>query len=174
MIRIIAGSLRGRSIRVAPNPALRPTGNKVREAVFNILAARIEIEGLRFLDAYAGSGAVGIEALSRGAAFAEFLEADRKTARVLSDALSELGLAGRSRVTSSLRPVELDFDILFADPPYAVTAPALDASVLALRDGGRAIIETSSFEPPAITGMRIERSYRYGKAHLHLFIKEAP
>jgi len=94
-IRIIAGSLKNRRIRVPPGEAVRPTSDRAREALFNILGTRVE--GATVLDLYAGSGALGIEAFSRGAAVVTFLEADRKVLRVLQDNIRDLGIPDHCR-----------------------------------------------------------------------------
>jgi 16S rRNA (guanine966-N2)-methyltransferase len=113
----------------------------VREALFNALDARGELRGARVLDLYAGSGALGLEALSRGAAEALFVEADRKAARVLSDNVTDTGLGGRVRVgaveavlaqENTLAP----FDLVLADPPYAVDGAKIGAMLAELAAGG--------------------------------------
>lgn len=168
LIRIIAGSLKGRGIRVSGHPGLRPTGNKVREAVFDILQARVVIPGCRFLDCCAGTGAVGIEALSRGAAFVEFVEADHALARVLQANLEALGLTARSLLTRGPRPAQDGFDVAFLDPPYALVDPPLAACAAALLPGGALIHESGDRRPmPALPAV-FARSYHYGRAHLHL------
>lgn len=113
----------------------------MREAVFNALTARVDFTGLAVLDLYAGSGALGLEALSRGAASALFVEADQRAAAVIAKNIAALGVTGatvrRGTVASLLaagtdRPV----DLVLADPPYDVEAAAVDAMVTALADGG--------------------------------------
>ncbi|MCV7286383.1 16S rRNA (guanine(966)-N(2))-methyltransferase RsmD [Mycolicibacterium wolinskyi] len=140
MTRIIAGALGGRRIAV-PRSGTRPTSDRVREAVFNALTARVDFTGLAVLDLYAGSGALGLEALSRGAASALFVEADQRAAAVIAKNIAALGVTGatvrRGTVASLLaagtdRPV----DLVLADPPYDVEAAAVDAMVTALADGG--------------------------------------
>jgi 16S rRNA (guanine966-N2)-methyltransferase len=125
-MRIIAGELRGRVLKSAQTSMLRPTTDRVRESVFNILAARIDFDGLAVLDLFAGTGALGIEALSRGAARCDFVESDRKAAAVIKENLSTLGLVGRSRVVQRdalkfLAESDATYDLIFADPPYAAT-----------------------------------------------------
>lgn len=118
-MRVIAGDLRSRRLKGVPGAATRPTPDRLRETLFDILAARIE--NATFLDAYAGTGAVGIEALSRGARHAWFLERDRTALAVLRDNLVALDLEpratvvpGRVRLTLPLYPA----DLVFLDPPY--------------------------------------------------------
>jgi len=130
-MRVIAGELRSRRLKGVPGLATRPTPDRLRETLFDILAARIE--GATFLDAYAGSGAVGIEALSRGARHAWFLERNRAALAVLRENLEVLGLATRATVIAG--PVMQSLarcaaDLVFLDPPYDLDreyAPALAA-----------------------------------------------
>jgi 16S rRNA (guanine966-N2)-methyltransferase len=124
-VRIIGGIYKGRTLRAARGLAVRPTSDRLRETLFNILASRIE--GSRFLDICAGSGAVGIEALSRGASEATFIERSRRACAVIETNLSALGIADEATVINSdaalaLRRVgkqSIQFDIAFFDPPYA-------------------------------------------------------
>ena len=120
-MRVIGGQFRSRRLKTLPGEALRPTPDRLREALFNVLAP--EIEGAVFLDAYAGSGAVGIEALSRGAARAIFIEADRAAVRVIRENLASLGLEDRAEVVHGQALKRLGHysaDIAFLDPPYAL------------------------------------------------------
>lgn len=122
-LRVIAGDLRGRRFRAPPGRRTRPTRSAVREAWFNALAP--ELQGARIVDLFAGSGALGIEALSRGAVLAEFVESDPAAYRVLRANLAALGLESRARprradVFRTLRAAEADdWDVALADPPYA-------------------------------------------------------
>jgi 16S rRNA (guanine966-N2)-methyltransferase len=135
-IRIIGGAFRGRRLPLPPNPALRPTPNRLRETLFNWLQP--VVAGARVLDLYAGSGALGIEALSRGAAAATFVEQDAASARAIDAALAALGTRGtvvRADVTRFLAgpppaPGEA-FDLVFADPPFATGVPAGLCTLLA-------------------------------------------
>jgi 16S rRNA (guanine966-N2)-methyltransferase len=135
MTRIIAGSLKGRRLATPPGDRTRPTSDRVREALFNSLAPGGDLEGLRFADLYAGSGAVGIEALSRGADAALFVESHALTAKLLRRNLSDLAVTGAEVVAAPVEKVLQNapgepFDIVFADPPYALTDQAI-ADVLA-------------------------------------------
>lgn len=131
-VRIIGGRWRGRHIDVVAGRDLRPTPNRVRETVFNWLAPRIA--GARCLDLFAGTGALGIEALSRGAAEAVFVETDRRTAGCIEAALGRLGAEARVVHGSGLEFVHdyrgAPFDVIFVDPPFdfAVGALLTDAS----------------------------------------------
>jgi 16S rRNA (guanine(966)-N(2))-methyltransferase RsmD len=130
-MRIIAGSLRSRTLQAPPGLATRPTSDRLRETLFNVIAARIasNARGAAFLDLYAGSGAVGIEALSRGAARVEFVEKSPAALKVLRGNLGKLGLTAGFRVHpasvaaflrraagTTLKPER--YEVLFLDPPY--------------------------------------------------------
>lgn len=128
-MRVIGGEFRSRRLKTPPGMSLRPTSDRLRETLFNILGG--EVQGKIFLDAYAGSGAVGIEALSRGAARAIFIENNRKAASVLRENLRSLGLERRSEIIGHSVVVALDAihaDIAFLDPPY-VEAREYEASL---------------------------------------------
>ncbi len=118
-MRVIAGEFRSRRLESIPGNATRPTADRVREALFNILQTRIE--GASFVDAYAGTGAVGIEALSRGAAHAWFLERDRKALDAIRKNLASLGAERRATILPGKVLVTLERcppAIVFLDPPY--------------------------------------------------------
>ena len=122
-VRIIAGELKGRRLEVVDEPGLRPTPDRVREALFSILADRPT--GARVLDAYAGSGALGFEALSRGARHVIFVDSSRSVVRALERSRADLGSLDRSRVVEGDVVRLLDraalagpFDLVLADPPY--------------------------------------------------------
>ncbi len=141
MTRIIAGSLKGRRLATPQGDRTRPTSDRVREALFNSLAPGGDLEGLRFADLYAGSGAVGIEALSRGASAALFVESHALTAKLLRRNLADLGVSGGEVICAPVEkalqnaPAE-PFDIVFADPPYAVTDAAVEGVLEALVEHG--------------------------------------
>ena len=139
MTRIVAGAAGGRRLAVPPKGA-RPTTDRVREARFNMLAARLDFDGLRVLDLYAGSGALGLEALSRGAASVLFVESDRRAAEVISRNAATVGLPGavvrRGAVAAVLAGPAQQVDLVFADPPYEVATLEVDAVLAALGEGG--------------------------------------
>ncbi|MGH3450687.1 MAG: 16S rRNA (guanine(966)-N(2))-methyltransferase RsmD [Haloechinothrix sp.] len=139
MTRIVAGAAGGRRLRVPPR-GTRPTSERVREAVFSALEAGDELAGARVLDLYAGSGALGLEALSRGAADAYFIEADRHAAEVLRGNVSSLDLGGTVRhgkveAVVGVRAAAA-FDLVLADPPYMVTNADLNGVLGSLAAGG--------------------------------------
>jgi 16S rRNA (guanine966-N2)-methyltransferase len=118
-MRVIAGEFRSRRLKSIPGLTTRPTPDRLRETLFNVLAP--QMEGAVFLDAYAGTGAVGIEALSRGARRAMFVEKNRAAVAVIRDNLAMLGLENRAEVfTGKVVPVleRVQADIVFLDPPY--------------------------------------------------------
>jgi 16S rRNA (guanine(966)-N(2))-methyltransferase RsmD len=122
-MRVIAGQFRSRRLKTLRGMALRPTPDRLRESLFNVLAPRIQ--GCTFVDAYAGCGAVGIEALSRGAARAVFIESSRAAVRVIEENLTALGIRERAEmvhgsVGNSLR--RFPADIVFLDPPFDDTS----------------------------------------------------
>ena len=120
-MRVIAGEFRSRRLDSIPGNATRPTADRVREALFNILQTRIE--GASFVDAYAGTGAVGIEALSRGAAHAWFLERDRRALDAIRKNLASLGVERRATILAGKVLVTLErcpAGIVFLDPPYGL------------------------------------------------------
>ena len=134
-MRVIAGEFRSRRLKAAPGLATRPTPDRLREALFNVLAPRIE--GSVFMDVYAGTGAVGIEALSRGARRAIFIERSRAAVEVIRENLGALGLAGRAEVFTSKAVTVLErlaADIVFVDPPYELESE-YDAAMNALTTG---------------------------------------
>jgi 16S rRNA (guanine966-N2)-methyltransferase len=118
-MRVIAGELRSRRLKTLPGLTTRPTPDRLRETLFNVLAP--VIEGCVFLDAYAGTGAVGIEALSRGARRCVFVEKHRAAVEVIRENLASLGLANRAEVYAGKAVAVLErlpADIVFLDPPY--------------------------------------------------------
>jgi len=154
MTRVIGGVAGGRRIAVPPR-GTRPTTDRVRESLFNIVTARLDLTGLSVLDLYAGSGALGLEALSRGAASALFVESDRRAATVLERNIATLGLPGATARRGLVATVlsgraAAPFDLVLADPPYEVNATEVHAVIAALtahgwvHDGTLAIVERAA------------------------------
>ncbi len=180
-MRVIAGSHRGRRLCGPQGTTLRPTSDKVREALFSILGARVP--GSRFLDLYAGTGAVGIEALSRGAAVVTFVESDPKALQLMRKNLTTCQLLDQADVRAVLTQSFLrqpdwwkgTYDILFADPPYA-DGEAVDL-VLGSRKPGLlsqdalVIIEQSSRAslPASTDYATLIRRYAYGDTALFVY-----
>jgi 16S rRNA (guanine966-N2)-methyltransferase len=158
MTRIVAGLAKGRRLAV-PAQLTRPTSDRAREALFSSLTSRVRLEGLRFLDLFAGSGAVGLEALSRGAAAATLVESDRAACQVLRANVAAVGLPGAQVVQrdaaaylrSDANPAET-FDVAFADPPYRLDDERLAEllQLLAARwlaHGALVVLERSARSP---------------------------
>ena len=158
MTRIIGGVAGGRRIAVPPR-GTRPTTDRVRESLFNIVTARRDLTGSAVLDLYAGSGALGLEALSRGAASALFVESDQRTAAVIARNIESLGLPGatlrRGAVAAVLAAGSASpMDLVLADPPYDVDAAEVESALAALsahgwaREGTVAVVERASASAP--------------------------
>ena len=170
-MRVIAGHLGGRRLKAPKGRVTRPTSDRVREALFAMLGG---VEGASVLDLFAGTGALGIEALSRGAEHAVFVERDPRVARVLKDNLASLGLdseiaevrcADALGVLRSARGGKETYDLLFIDPPYE-QAPAWESELSAslpslLRPGARIVVESDRRAPLELE-IQVERSRRYG------------
>lgn len=174
MTRIIAGDWRGRRLATPRGSDTRPTSDRVREALFSSLESELGgFHGLRVLDLYAGSGALGLEALSRGAAHAEFVEKDRTAAAVIKRNIAELGVP-QGRASVHAIPVDRfvsklvdGFDLIFLDPPYSMPTEELAAVVSALPPGGLIVVERSSREAFVWPGTRSGlRERRYGETTL--------
>jgi 16S rRNA (guanine966-N2)-methyltransferase len=155
-MRVIAGTLKGRQLKSPSWEGLRPTSDKLRETLFNILAPRVA--GARVLDGYAGTGALGIEALSRGARAVTFVERDRRAQTLIAENLARCGVAGgcaiiRAGITRALDtlggpPASELFDIVLLDPPYALASP--DACESVVSEASRVLAPTGVlvFEHP--------------------------
>lgn len=180
MTRIVAGRAGGRRLKV-PASGTRPTSERVREALFSSLDSRIDLEGAAVLDLYAGSGALGLEALSRGAEHVLLVESDAKAAAVVKQNVATVGLAGAVVRTASVASVvggtaEREYDVVLADPPYAVTEQAVTAALEALvangwvGEGSIVVVERSSRSPETSwpDGMRAERVKRYGETRIEV------
>jgi 16S rRNA (guanine(966)-N(2))-methyltransferase RsmD len=140
MTRIIGGVAGGRRIAVPPR-GTRPTTDRVRESLFNIVTARRDLTGLAVLDLYAGSGALGLEALSRGAVSALFVESDARTASVIARNIEALGLPGATLRRGAVATVLTagsgsPVDVVLADPPYEIEAAEVEVVLAALTEHG--------------------------------------
>jgi 16S rRNA (guanine966-N2)-methyltransferase len=157
----------------------RPTTDRVRESLFNVLAARMELAGATVLDLYAGSGALGIEALSRGAASALFVESDRRAAAVVTKNLAALGITGATVRSGNVATVlaggtDRPADLVFADPPYELPAADVEAVLAALADrgwvrhGAVAVVERAASGPELTwpEGWTAGQQRRYGDTRL--------
>lgn len=175
--RIVAGAAGGRRLAVPPR-GTRPTSERVREALFSAVEATMDLPGLRVLDLYAGSGALGLEALSRGAAAATFVESDRAALAVLDKNIAAVGLPGAEVRRGTVRAVLArgapePYDLVLADPPYDTGARELSAVLAALlgwiMPGSFVVLERASrSEPPDWPEpLRPMKVRRYGDTGLH-------
>lgn len=177
-MRVITGTARGRRLKTPENYDIRPTTDNVKESLFNIL--QFDIEGRRVLDLFAGTGQLGIECLSRGAASATFVDKDRKAVAIVKDNLKTCGLKGTVVQGDALSFLAEGrrFDLIFIDPPYdsGLYLPVLERinSVDILSDGGIIICETrrETELPEMRAPYRKGKEYAYGKVKLCLYTKE--
>jgi 16S rRNA (guanine966-N2)-methyltransferase len=175
MTRLIAGRAGGRRLTVPP-AGTRPTSDRAREGLFSTLESLGGMQGLRVADLYAGSGAVGLEALSRGAAEVVLVEADRRAVAVLRRNVAAVALPGATvvadRVARWAAAATGRFDLIFADPPYSLAADELTAVLVALRDrlapDALIVVERSSHDPTWhwMEGVQPLRDRAYGEAVL--------
>lgn len=172
-MRIIAGAAGGRRFGVPAGTATRPTSDRAREAMFSTLVSLTELSGITVLDLYAGSGALGLEALSRGAATATFVESDPVAARLVADNAAQLGLTGARVITEPVERFlrrETDghvYGLVLADPPYELPAATLADQLAGLATeriagGGIVVVERSSRDPQwawpqPLQGLRVKR-----------------
>ena len=173
-MRIVAGSCRGAKIFAPKGLDTRPTSDRVREAAFNLIGP---VDDASVLDLYAGSGAMGLEALSRGAASAVFVESDRDACRTIERNLEKLSLRGAEvaarDVLRFLASERRRFDLILADPPYdvvesvAVRLATYLPAVLA--ESGLVVLESSSRLEPELPPLALRTSRRYGSARVSLF-----
>jgi 16S rRNA (guanine966-N2)-methyltransferase len=190
-VRVIAGTHGGRRLQAPPGAGTRPTPDRVREALFSALESQLggpgALVGATVLDLFAGSGALGIEALSRGAAHAVFVERDRRALETVRANLRTLGLEERAEVLAGTAGAHLPtlarrrrrFDAVFVDPPFTGSMGREALSALAvsgvLHAGGVAVFEhPAAAAPPEVAAMRIVRTRRYGTVALTTYAPAAP
>jgi len=170
-VRVIAGELRGRRIVAPRGTKTRPTSDFVRETAFNLIGP---VDGATVLDLYAGSGALGIEALSRGAEWGLFVDSSREACRAIGANLESLGLKATVLCQDAERALATEggrYDLILADPPYDFTAYDRLGPHLArlLAEDGLAVLQTPAKAEPALEGLSTRTSRRYGSARLTLF-----
>ena len=178
-MRIIAGTARGRTLAGPRGAATRPTSDKVRGAIFSMLEARGATFS-RVLDLYAGTGALGIEALSRGAEFAEFVERDRAACAVIAENLRRTGLSESARVHCAALPAALarvrgPFGLIFCDPPYGDLA--VDEMLARLRPGHELGVDSTivyehsrrTMPPDRCAGLPRQVTRRHGDTSVSLY-----
>ncbi|MBV1822622.1 16S rRNA (guanine(966)-N(2))-methyltransferase RsmD [Komagataeibacter oboediens] len=181
-MRIIAGDCRGRTLRAPPGQTTRPTADRVRQALFDTLAhapwAGADImRGARVMDGFAGTGALGLEALSRGAASAVFVERDRAALRTLRENVATCGMGDRAVVRAQdmlrlpPRGAATPVDMVFLDPPYNQDLPARALAVLDrggwLHPATLVVVETAEAEPAPVPADRLLLERRHGAACLY-------
>ena len=175
-VRVVAGELRGRTFEAPEGGTTRPTTDKVREAVFNALVSLGVVEDAVVADLYAGCGALGIEALSRGAEQCTFVERDSQALRYLRANLEKLGIADRSRVVptdvSAVAASLTGVDLVLADPPYSFDGWPTLLGLLATAGVGFVVAE-SEREVEAPDGWETVRSKRYGRTWV-TFLERVP
>ncbi len=175
-MRIIAGAWRGRRLTAPKGDATRPTADRTREALFSMLVSQLgSFEGLRFADLFAGSGALGFEGLSRGAASCTFVEQDSAALYALRANAAALGVQRadiRAQSVMALGPVNEAYDVLLLDAPYQTGAggAALDRLLRLgwLAPGGLASVESSRDERVEVVGLELITERSHGKAKLTL------
>ncbi len=177
-MRVITGAAGGAKLKTLEGLDVRPTTERVKEAVFSII--QFDIEGRRFLDLFAGSGQMGIEALSRGAAKAVFVDMSRESVRVVNDNLAKTKLSRAASVVnrsaeSFLAANRENFDIAFLDPPYGkgIIPGVLPVLEPFINSGGSVICETSESEllPEKVGELELYRKYRYSKILITVYRK---
>lgn len=175
-MRVITGSARGRRLQTLEGQDVRPTPERIKEAVFSII--QFQIEGRRFLDLFAGSGQMGIEALSRGAKEAVFVDARKDSIQIVRDNLVKTGLNERARVANMdslafLSQPNGKFDLAFLDPPYhtGLLARALEKTAAVMNPGGVILCEYPMDEelPDQAGDFIKQKDYRHGKILISLY-----
>lgn len=175
-MRIIAGEFKGRQLKAPAWAGLRPTSDRLRETLFNILGSTVR--GARLIDGYAGTGAIGIEGLSRGAAQVTFIERDPRAVRLIQENLARIGLTERYAIiragfADAARRLEGPFDIVLLDPPYSAEAvrDALGAAGAIARDRTLVVVEHAHrYAPPAAhAGLVRTRTVRSGDSALTFY-----
>ena len=170
-MRIIAGTHRGQRIAAPKGRDTRPTSDRVRENAFNLIGP---VDDAEVLDLFAGSGAMGLEALSRGAASATFVESDRDAVRTINANLEKLKLRGTVLQQDSLRAATRErrtFDLILCDPPYDYDLERLAPHLAGLLASDGVLVYESSgrADPPTVPGLDVRTSRTYGSARLTLF-----
>ena len=175
MTRLIAGTHGGRRLQVPPGTTTRPTSDRAREGLFSSLQSLVDLDGATVLDLYAGSGALGLEAVSRGAASAVLVDDDPAAVRAMQTNVTDLGLRATVvdvDVARFLTGTPVRFDVVLADPPYDEDVdPVLAGLAPWVADGGVLVLERRTRGPaPAVPeGFELARSRRYGEATLWYF-----
>lgn len=180
-MRVITGTLKGKRLNTPEGRDIRPTPDRVKEGLFSAL--HFDIEGRRILDLFAGSGQLGIEALSRGAESCVFVDASKDAVKIIKSNISACGLEDKTKVYQSdfqsFCAMSRDtFDFVFLDPPYleGLLAPAVKAVLPLISDYGAIICEHPPEVElePEVGGFYIHKTYRYGKVIITVYRKGEP
>jgi 16S rRNA (guanine(966)-N(2))-methyltransferase RsmD len=182
-LRIVGGEARGRTLRAVPGTSTRPTSDRVRQSLFDLLGQRMD--GLAVLDLYAGTGALSMEAISRGARSALLVESDARACGVINGNVADLKFGDRCRLVRDELPGALGrlsgrFDLVFSDPPYALRASQAVLDGLSsnglLAPAARVVLEMDRREeaPRCPAGLRIADERRYGDTHVVVISAEQP
>ena len=175
-MRVITGTARGCRLETLAGEATRPTTDKVKEALFS--AIQFDLPYKNVLDLFAGSGQLGIEALSRGAARCTFVDQNKKAVDIIRRNLQTTRLAEKAQVVTAdalgfLARTSETFDVVFLDPPYAssLLLPALEGAVTKLRTGGMIICESDdgTVLPETVGTLSVYRTYKYGRIHITVY-----
>lgn len=178
-MRVITGSARGMSLKTLEGETTRPTTEKVKEAVFS--AIQFEIEGRRVLDLFAGSGQMGIEALSRGAESAVFVDSNKNAISIVKQNVERTGFADKSQIVQmdSMGFLNMNvrtYDVVFIDPPYStgLLEKALERVTDYVAEGGIVICEYPFKDelPETVEGLSVYRSYKYSKTAVTIYRKD--
>ena len=181
-MRIISGTWRSRPLVAPKGDTTRPTADRTRETLFSMLTSRLgSFEGLQVLDLFSGSGALGLEALSRGAAYCVFVEQDRAALEALESNIAKLGAGSQSEVRRGsalmLGPARKQFDLILMDPPYGTGAGSVALDKLArlgwIAPGALISIETGNREDTEVKGFEIDTIRDIGKARVTLLRPES-
>jgi len=180
-LRIVGGAFRGRALRAVPGTSTRPTADRVRQSLFDLLGQRMD--GLTVLDLYAGTGALGLEAISRGAVRAVLIEKDARACGVIHGNVADLRVEEEVQVIRGELPLVLQslrgqtFDLVFSDPPYALHAgqAIVDAVQNLLAPGARLVLEMERREPVPVLpeGLSLADERRYGDTLVRVVAKAA-
>lgn len=176
-MRIVGGKYRGISLTAFDGDKIRPTSDKVRESFFNII--QFEIYGKSFLDLFCGTGAMGIEALSRGAKRVNFNDASKESLAILKKNLSKIKVDGDYTITNYnaqvyLKSTDKKFDFIYIDPPYKseLGLTCLPLALSVLNENGKIILEDEKPFDKEIDGLTVIDRRKYGRVHLTFFAKE--
>ena len=182
-MRVITGTARGHRLKTLEGNDVRPTADRVKEAIFSVI--QFDLEDRRMLDLFAGSGQMGIEALSRGSASAVFVDSAAPSVAVVRENLTGCGLLERAEVVQSDAATYLtprigrrEFDFAFLDPPYGkgILQSVLPSVAAVMKDSGAIICECPVDEelPECVGGFRVDREYRYGKIRITFYRVPSP